>query len=297
MLSGFEYSLIIIYIPTIKILAPPNQGEIMTDFTDTITLITGGACGLGRLVARKMAARGSHVVLWDVADESIVEAAAEISQGGGKVSIYHCDVSDRAMVYRIAARVKKEIGNIDVLINNAGVVSGKPFLECSDEQLARTVEVNVLAHFWTVKAFLPEMIQANNGHIVTVASAGGIVGSAGLVDYAASKFAAFGFDEALRTELKKQKLNIHTTVVCPYFMKGKMFAGVRTRFPSLLPILEPEIVSERIVKAIDRKKSRLIMPPFVYATWPMRLLPVSLFDKVATFLGINEAMNKFQGGK
>jgi all-trans-retinol dehydrogenase (NAD+) len=267
----------------------------MTDFTDTITLVTGAASGLGRLVAKKMAARGSHVVLWDVADKSLGEAAAEISAVGNKASTYHCDVSDREMVYQTADRVKTEIGTVDVLVNNAGVVTGKPLLECKDEHLERTMQVNVLAHFWTVKAFLPEMIEANSGHIVTVSSAGGIVGSAGLVDYSASKFATFGFNEALRMELKKQKLNIHTTVVCPYFMKGKMFAGVSTRFRFLLPILAPELVSERIVKAIVHKKTLVIMPPFVYATWPLRLLPVTVFDKIATFLGINDAMNEFSG--
>jgi all-trans-retinol dehydrogenase (NAD+) len=157
------------------------------------------------------------------------------------------------------------------------------------------MSVNVLAHFWTVKAFLPDMVEANSGHIVTLASAGGIVGSSGLVDYGASKFAAFGFNEALRAELKKQRLNIHTTVVCPYFIKGEMFAGVRTRFSLLLPILDAEDVSERIVKAIVRRKARVIMPPLVYITWPLRLLPVAVFDKVATFLGINDAMNEFRG--
>ena len=139
------------------------------------------------------------------------------------------------------------------------------------------------------------MVKANSGHIVTVASAGGIVGSAGLVDYSASKFAAFGFHEALRAEVKKQKLKIHTTVVCPYFIKSEMFAGVKTRFSFLLPILEAEQVSARIVKAIAQKKQRLIMPPLVHATWPLRLLPVSIFDKLATFLGINDTMNDFRG--
>ena len=74
-----------------------------------------------------------------------------------------------------------------------------------------------------------------------------------------------------------------------------MFAGVKTRFSFLLPILEAEKVSERIVKAIVQKKQRLIMPPLVYATWPLRLLPVSTFDRLATFLGINDAMNTFRG--
>ena len=267
----------------------------MTDFSDKVTLITDGACGLRRLVAQRLAAKGSHVVLWDIAHESLANTASEISSKGYKVKTYHCDVSDRDMVYGLAERVRKEVGKVDIIINNAAVVSGRSFLECSDEQLERTVGVNLLAHFWTVKAFLPDMVQTNSGHIVTVASAGGIVGSSGLVDYSASKFAAFGFHEALRAELKKQKLKIHTTVVCPYFIKSEMFAGVKTRFSFLLPILEAEKVSERIVEAIAQKKQRVIMPPMVYTAWPLRLLPVSIFDKVATFLGINDAMDEFRG--
>jgi len=267
----------------------------MTYFTNKVTLITGGACGLGRLVAHKVAARGSHVVIWDIAAESLANTARELYGVGYKVTTYHCDVSDRDMVYGLAEKVKKDVGKVDILINNAGVVCGRPFLECSDEELERTLGVNLLAHFWTVKAFLPDMVRTNSGHIVTVASAGGIVGSSGLVAYAASKFADFGFDEALRAELKKQRLKIYTTVICPYFIRGEMFAGVKTRFSFLLPILDAEKVSERIVKAIALRKQRVIMPPLVYATWPLRLLPVSIFDKVATFLGINDAMDEFQG--
>ena len=267
----------------------------MTDLTNKVTLITGGARGLGRLVAHKMAAKGSHLVLWDMADESLANTAREISAVGHKVTTYHCDVSNREMVYGIANKVKQDVGKVDILINNAGIVSGGPFLECSDQQLERTVEVNLLAHFWTVKAFLPHMVETNSGHIVTVASAGGIVGSSGLVDYSASKFGAFGFHEALRAELKKQKLKIRTTIVCPFYIKSEMFAGVKTRFPLLLPILDAERVSERIVDAIIMRKQRVIMPPLVYATWPLRLLPVSIFDKLATFLGVNDAMNEFQG--
>ena len=157
----------------------------MTDFTNKVTLITGGARGLGRLVAQRMAAKGSHVVLWDIAHKTLVNTGSEILAKGYKVTTYECDVSKRDMVYGLAERVKEEVGKVDIIINNAAIVSGRPFLECSDEQLQRTVGVNLLAHFWTVKAFLPDMVKANSGHIVTVASAGGIVGSAGLVDYSA----------------------------------------------------------------------------------------------------------------
>ena len=267
----------------------------MESFSGKITLITGGASGVGRLMARKMAARGTHAVLWDINDEALAKAADEIRAAGGKASPYTCNVANREMVYATAEKVQREVGKVDILVNNAGVVNGKRFLECSDEELRRTMEVNILSHFWTVKAFLPHMIKAKSGHIVTVASAGGILGSSRLVDYAASKFAAFGFDEALRAELKQQGLNIRTTVVCPFFINTGMFAGVKTRFPFLLPILEEDEVAERIVRAVARGKERVILPPFVYTTWPLRLVPVKVFDWVVTLLGVNNAMDAFHG--
>jgi len=267
----------------------------MADFTNKTVLITGGGGGLGSSLALKIAARGGHVVIWDIDDAGLATVAEQISGSGKKVNTYHCDVSDREMVYSTAEKVRDDVGRVNILINNAGIVSGRPFLESTDEQLRRTMEVNVLAHFWTVKAFLPDMISSNSGHVVTIASAGGIVGSARLVDYSASKFAAFGFDEALRAELKKQRLNIQTTVVCPYFMRGEMFAGVKTRFSFLLPILDPDCVSERIVQGIARKKRRLIMPAMVYTTWLLRLLPVDFFDRLATLLGVHSAMDEFHG--
>lgn len=199
------------------------------------------------------------------------------------------------MVYGTAEKVRRDVGKVDILMNNAGIVSGKVFLDCTDEDLRRTIEVNILAHFWTVKAFLPDMIKTNSGHIVTISSAGGIVGSAKLVDYSTSKFAAFGFDEALRAELKKQRLNIRTTVVCPFFINTGMFAGVKTRFPFLLSILDEDDVAERIVRAVARGKERVILPPFVHTTWPLRLVPVKVFDWVVTLLGVNNAMDAFRG--
>ncbi len=267
----------------------------MESFSGKITLITGGASGVGRLMARKMAARGTHAVLWDINDEALAKAADEIRAAGGKASSYTCNVANREMVYGTAEKVRREVGKVDILVNNAGVVNGKRFLECSDDELRRTMEVNILSHFWTVKAFLPDMIKAESGHLVTIASAGGIVGSAGLVDYCASKFAAFGFDEALRAELKQQRLNIRTTVVCPFFINTGMFAGVKTRFPFLLPILNDDEVAERIVRAVARGKERVILPPFVYTTWPLRLVSVKVFDWVVTLLGVNNAMDAFRG--
>jgi len=183
-----------------------------------------------------------------------------------------------------------------VLINNAGVVSGKPLLELTDEAIERTFEINTLSLFRTTRAFLPGMMKKNSGHIVTIASAGGLIGVPKMTDYSASKFAAVGFDESLRVELKQLGYpKIQTTVVCPYYISTGMFKGVKTRFPWLLPIQEPEDAANKIIHAIERNKRRLLMPPFAYTTYAGRLLPVSLLDSIASFVGINNSMDDFKG--
>ena len=99
------------------------------------------------------------------------------------------------------------------------------------EKIERTFNVNVLAHFWTIKSFLPDMINAKKGHIVTVASLAGHSGTNKLVDYCASKFANIGMDEALKVELMVQGLDsyIKSTVVCPYYISTGMFQGVASK--------------------------------------------------------------------
>ena len=267
----------------------------MSEIYGRNVLITGGASGIGLLMAKKLADRGAKVIIWDIDDSNLEKIAGEIKAKGHSVAVYQCDVSIRNEVYRVAEVVKGDFGKVDILINNAGIVSGKSFLECTDEQLEKSMAVNMLAHFWTVRAFLPEMIRAGNGHIVTISSAAGLIGVSRLVDYCTSKFAAFGFDEALRMEMKQEKWNIKTTVVCPYFINSGMFEGVQTRFSCLLPILDIERVAERIVRAIKKDRRRLLMPPLVYSVWLLRYLPAFVFDFITNFLGINAAMHTFRG--
>jgi all-trans-retinol dehydrogenase (NAD+) len=252
-------------------------------------LITGAASGLGRSMARLMADRGARIVAWDLDAGRLDMLVGELKAPGHSWAVV--DVSDRAAVSEAARRV----GAIDVLVNNAGIVSGKRLLEASDEQIQKTMCVNTLALFWTTRAFLPEMIRRGTGHVVTVASAAGLVGVAGLVDYTASKFAAVGFDDALRSELRRTAPGVRTTVVCPYFINTGMFDGVRTRFPLLLPILDETTVARRIVRAVEHDRARLVMPLLVRIVPLMRMLPVPVFDAIAAFLGLDRGMDHFRG--
>ncbi|MCC6848410.1 MAG: SDR family oxidoreductase [Deltaproteobacteria bacterium] len=266
----------------------------MSEIAGRRALITGAASGLGLLLARKLAARGAHVELWDVDATGLEAARRDLEAAGRSVEIDVCDLSSRAAIEAAAARVLVR-GPIDVLINNAGVVTGKNLLDATPREIELTFDVNVLALFWTTRAFLPAMLARDRGHIVTIASAAGIVGISKMTDYCASKHAAVGFDESLRLELRRLGSRVVTTVVCPFYVGTGMFTGVQTRFPAILPILDPERVTDQIVEAIARDKRRLILPGVVRTAWLGRLLPVGLFDAMMDFLGVNRSMDHFTG--
>jgi all-trans-retinol dehydrogenase (NAD+) len=121
------------------------------------------------------------------------------------------------------------------LINNAGIVQGKSFLEMSEQEASKTMVVNAESHFWTTKEFLPSMVERNSGHIVSVASMAGKTGNLGQTDYCASKFAAVGFMEALSLEIAGMKKKIATTLICPVYINTGMFSGVAC--PTQMPML------------------------------------------------------------
>lgn len=267
----------------------------MTELRDRNILVTGAASGIGRRLAEKIHARGGRLLLWDRDAEGLASLGRDLEARGGGVWSAVCDVTDRDAVAETARRTLAECGPVEVLVNNAGVVSGKTLLDASDDEIQRTLDVNLLSLFWVTRAFLPAMVERNRGHVVTIASAAGLVGVSKLVDYCASKFGAVGFDEALRLELARRDLAIRTTVVCPFYVNTGMFDGVRTRIPWLLPILDVETVTDRIVRAVERNRRRLLLPWVLYTVGPLRLLPPRLFDAVLRLLGVNESMDAFRG--
>ena len=265
----------------------------MTTISGSRILITGAASGFGKLMALKMAQKGGKMVLWDINKEGLDSVKKEIESQGKKAETMICDLRNREEINTCAIEVLKS-GPIDILVNNAGVVSGTKFLELTPQQIETTFQINTLAHFWTTQSFLPTMLEQNKGHIVTIASSAGMVGTSKLVDYCSSKFAAVGFDEALRAELRGMKSKVRTTVICPFVANTGMFDGVRKRFV-LLPVLKQEKVAKKIIKAIEKNRRRLLMPKFVYAALICKLLPVWLYDWIGDTLGVNKTMEGFIG--
>ena len=251
-------------------------------------LVTGAGSGIGRLMAIGAARRGARVAIWDRDGERAERVRDEI---GEHATAFTVDVTDKEAVRATAAAT----GPVDVLVNNAGVVSGQRLLDATEEGIERTFAVNVLALFWVTRAFLPGMLERNQGSVVTIASAAGLIGVSQQTDYSSSKHAAVGFDETLRAELRAMRSDVRTMVVCPYYIDTGMFAGVRTRFPWLLPILKEQRVADAVLTGIEKGKRRLVLPPLVGLVPTLRILPVPVFDAAADLLGVNQSMTHFTG--
>ncbi|NWS56821.1 RDHE2 dehydrogenase, partial [Chunga burmeisteri] len=231
-------------------------------FAGEIVLITGSANGIGRQIALNFAPLGATLVLWDIDDEGNKETSRLAQKNGAKrVFAYHCDCSNREEVYDQADKVRKEVGDVTILINNAGVLLGKKFCDIPDADFEKTLRVNFFSQVWTCKAFLPAMMTCNRGHLVSTASAAGLLGIYRMTDYAASKHAIIGMMEALNSELYHAgKQGIKTTIICPYFVNTKLAKGFQSQNPVLLPVYDAKYVASKIMDAIQKEKFYLIMP-------------------------------------
>ncbi|MDF0534969.1 SDR family oxidoreductase [Shewanella yunxiaonensis] len=269
----------------------------MTEIKQRSVLITGGASGIGLLMAQHFAKEGAaKVVLWDINAKALQQAMSSLRHHFGQERIcgWQVDISQSAQMREALQQMHVAGITIDILVNNAGIIVGKQFTDYSDAEIERTMAVNAIAPMQLCRALLPQMRTAGSGHIVNIASAAALVSNPGMSVYCASKWAAVGWSDSLRLEMMQQHTGIKVTTVMPYYINTGMFAGVQSR---LLPILKPDKVAKRIVKAIQRDKIILKMPRLLYLLPLLQgLLPQRWFDKVVgDWLGIYHTMDTFRG--
>lgn len=226
-----------------------------------IVLITGAGHGLGKELAFHLSRLQAILVLWDINKEQVEKTGREIRALGGRAHAYQVDVSDYTRVLTAAEKVREEVGDVDILINNAGTCKVQPFTEVSAGEIRRSISVNLMSHFWTIKAFLPQMLHQGKGHIVAISSNLGIIGKSHFTEYSAAKFGVNGLMQALEAELHEmKKRGIRMTTICPAAIDTGLVKSIETRFPRIFPLLNTGTAARLIVDSILRNDHLLIIP-------------------------------------
>jgi all-trans-retinol dehydrogenase (NAD+) len=269
--------------------------KIIVNFTNKTVLITGGASGIGKIMGRKILERGGRLIIWDINEKNISDILQELERIGF-VKSWKVDISDRQQLISAANEVKQEIGKIDVLINNAGVIVGKYFHEHTEEEILRTMDINANAPMFVTQQFLQDMISNGGGHICNISSASGLLSNPKMSVYVGSKWAITGWSDSLRLEMEELKTGVGVTTVMPYYISTGMFDGVKS---SIIPILKPEKAAEKIIRGIEQGKVFVKMPLIVqFVRLAQALLPLRVFDLViGKGLGIYKTMAEFSGRK
>jgi len=265
------------------------------EIKDKVVLITGGASGIGRIMVRLMLERKAKVIIWDINTESINQTIAEFSDKGEIVG-YKVDVSNLEQIQYTAKKVKSEIGIVEILINNAGIIVGKYFNEHTPSDISKTMEINASAPMFITREFLNDMLHQNSGHICNIASSGGLISNPKMSVYAASKWSLIGWSDTLRLEMKQMGKKVNVTTIMPYYINTGMFDGVKSK----IPILEPEATALTIVKAIEKNKKLVSIPGYIYrfTRFGQAIMSIKIFDWfTGNILGIHKTMEHFTGRK
>jgi len=269
----------------------------MSEIRGTNVLVTGGANGIGKLMALKCLQEGvANLVIWDINEENLRKTQKEFSSKGYKnITTFVVDVANVDDIERAATEVLLEIGNIDILFNNAGIVAGKQtFWEYSARDIEKTIAVNVNGVMHVTRVFLKDMINQRRGHIVNIASASSYIPLPHGSVYASSKWAVLGWSESLRLELEEEGGDLHVTTVCPSYIDTGMFKGVKA--PLFFPLLEPEETANRVIQSLKKNEIMLILPDTLNLLPILKgVFPTGIFNKVANFLGVYTSMNSFEG--
>ena len=267
----------------------------MKNFADKKILITGGASGIGKLMAEKLASRMATVIIVDLNIEAATVLANNIKSTGGKAHAVFADLSKIETLKKCRQDIQALGIKIDILINNAGVVFGGEFEKQSLDNHLLTYKINVDGMVAMTHLFFSDLKSSKDSNIVNIASASGFIGLPYGTTYASSKWAMIGFSESLRLELLERQIkNLHVTTVCPSYINTGMFSGVKA--PLFLPWLRPEDIVEKIIQGIE-KNSPFVKEPFMVKWLDLfkGLLPLRIFTIINKFLGVSTSMINWKG--
>ncbi len=256
----------------------------MRQFAGKVAVITGAGSGIGRALALDLAGRGARLAVSDVDQDRIADTVARCTERGAQAKAYRLDVADRAAVLAHADEVVGDFGQVNLVVNNAGVALTAPVLDMSWDDLEWVMNID----FWGVvhgtKAFLPHLISSGDGHIVNMSSVFGLVGVPTQSAYNAAKFAVRGFTEALHQEMAIGRHPVGVSCVHPGGIRTNIARDARAhpdwdspegreKFDKVVPTT-PEKAAKIILRGVQANHARILVGPDAYA-----------FDATARILG------------
>jgi NAD(P)-dependent dehydrogenase (short-subunit alcohol dehydrogenase family) len=224
------------------------------DIRGKVAVVTGGASGIGAGLARRFAADGARGVV--VADMNLTRAQG-VAQGIGPQAVaIQCDVSKEADIQALVAATRKQFGQVDAYISNAGILGRMGGIDLEDELWDKMWQVHGMAHVWAARAVVPEMVKRGEGYFLVTASAAGLLNIVESAPYGVTKHAAVAFAEWLRIAYGRK--GIRVSCLCPQSVQTDMTAN-GTGSAGVNGVLSPEQVAEAVTQVM-RDESFLVLP-------------------------------------
>lgn len=257
--------------------------------------------GIGFAIVQRLLKEGCIVVVWDNNTASCKKAQRELDRFSDRLRFYNCDISDSDAVAATALETKKDIGDVDILINNAGTVTAGRFASHPVAVWDQLTRINLNSLYYTTAAFLPDMYRRNEGHIVNISSGAGLVGLPDLAVYCATKWAVYGFTESLRLEaMADRKKGVRFSSVHPGILKTGLFEGSKMNLLGelLLPRVErhDDIAKVVVEKALKRERCVVKKPGSLQLGQIARgVMPDIVLNRLLIMAGAGECMKQWKG--
>lgn len=249
-----------------------------------VILVTGASSGLGRKICAAYAIDGFQVAALDI-------VPPEFDLPG--INYFKCDVSSLKEVQQVQKQVVQKFGKVTVLINNAGIVEGETIADSSPEMIEKVINVNLMSHFWTIKTFLPDMLEMKRGYIVTVSSVLGYIGPAKCASYSSAKAGLLTMHDSLAHELKGS--GVKTLLVTTGQMNSRLFGKIQKLNQFVAPVLTTAEVALVVVAAVaEGKCGQIAMPTYAHILPLARaILPQGIMDFLRSVFNVDGAMNGY----
>ena len=231
-------------------------------------LITGAGKGIGKAIALALAAEGTNLAMISRTDSELKKVAEEAKKINDAINVSYAtaDISDNHSVITAIEALKKEIGDIDIVINNAGIGKFGNFMELSVEDWEGIIKTNLLGSYYVIRAVLPEMKARKSGDIVNISSTAGLKGAPVTSAYSASKFGLIGLSESLMLEVRKDNIRVFT--MTPSTIATDMAMNLKLTDGNPDKVLQPEDLAEVLVSNLKLSRRVLVKDVSVWSTNP-----------------------------